>query len=154
MVAISTIVAPIIAGTLTIREYFTAYERVMPPITHAEIVEPRRERPGIVEKPWKNPAISASFGFKFFCVFSPSGSISATTSRIAVRYRPTPGASRFEEVSVTSSESCRRLQQSGWWSESAGKQAYGSCCRVPSGTAFSPDADWKSVPLNYETDRL
>ena len=69
MVAISTIVAPIIAGTLTIREYFTAYERVMPPITHAEIVEPRRERPGIVEKPWKNPAISASFGFKFFCVF-------------------------------------------------------------------------------------
>ena len=50
MVAISTIVAPIIAGTLTIREYFTAYERVMPPITHAEIVEPRRERPGIVEK--------------------------------------------------------------------------------------------------------
>ena len=67
MVAISTIVAPIIAGTLTIREYFTAYERVMPPITHAEIVEPRRERPGIVEKPWKNPAISASFGFKFFC---------------------------------------------------------------------------------------
>ena len=71
MVAISTIVAPIIAGTLTIREYFTAYERVMPPITHAEIVEPRRERPGIVEKPWKNPAISASFGFKFFCVFSP-----------------------------------------------------------------------------------
>ena len=73
MVAISTIVAPIIAGTLTIREYFTAYERVMPPITHAEIVEPRRERPGIVEKPWKNPAISASFGFKFFCVFSPSG---------------------------------------------------------------------------------
>ena len=95
MVAISTIVAPIIAGTLTIREYFTAYERVMPPITHAEIVEPRRERPGIVEKPWKNPAISASFGFKFFCVFSPSGSISATTSRIAVRYRPTPGASRF-----------------------------------------------------------
>ena len=47
MVAISTIVAPIIAGTLTIREYFTAYERVMPPITHAEIVEPRRERPGI-----------------------------------------------------------------------------------------------------------
>lgn len=77
MVAISTIVAPIIAGTLTIREYFTAYERVMPPITHAEIVEPRRERPGIVEKPWKNPAISASFGFKFFCVFSPSGSISA-----------------------------------------------------------------------------
>ena len=32
MVAISTIVAPIIAGTLTIREYFTAYERVMPPI--------------------------------------------------------------------------------------------------------------------------
>ena len=81
MVAISTIVAPIIAGTLTIREYFTAYERVMPPITHAEIVEPRRERPGIVEKPWKNPAISASFGFKFFCVFSPSGSISATTSR-------------------------------------------------------------------------
>ena len=101
MVAISTIVAPIIAGTLTIREYFTAYERVMPPITHAEIVEPRRERPGIVEKPWKNPAISASFGFKFFCVFSPSGSISATTSRIAVRYRPTPGASRFEEVSVT-----------------------------------------------------
>ena len=88
MVAISTIVAPIIAGTLTIREYFTAYERVMPPITHAEIVEPRRERPGIVEKPWKNPAISASFGFKFFCVFSPSGSISATTSRIAVRYRP------------------------------------------------------------------
>lgn len=99
MVAISTIVAPIIAGTLAIREYFTAYERVMPPITHAEIVEPRRERPGIVEKPWKNPAISASFGFKFFCVFSPSGSISATTSRIAVRYRPTPGASRFEEVS-------------------------------------------------------
>lgn len=96
MVAISTIVAPIIAGTLTIREYFTAYERVMPPITHAEIVEPRRESPGIVEKPWKNPAISASFGFKFFCVFSPSGSISATTSRIAVRYRPTPGASRFE----------------------------------------------------------
>ena len=83
MVASSTIVAPIIAGTLTIREYFTAYERVMPPITHAEIVEPRRERPGIVEKPWKNPAISASFGFKFFCVFSPSGSISATTSRIA-----------------------------------------------------------------------
>ena len=69
MVASSTIVAPIIAGTLTIREYFTAYERVMPPITHAEIVEPRRERPGIVEKPWKNPAISASFGFKFFCVF-------------------------------------------------------------------------------------
>ena len=67
MVASSTIVAPIIAGTLTIREYFTAYERVMPPITHAEIVEPRRERPGIVEKPWKNPAISASFGFKFFC---------------------------------------------------------------------------------------
>ena len=49
MVASSTIVAPIIAGTLTIREYFTAYERVMPPITHAEIVEPRRERPGIVE---------------------------------------------------------------------------------------------------------
>lgn len=71
MVAISTIVAPIIAGTLTIREYFTAYERVMPPITHAEIVEPRRESPGIVEKPWKNPAISASFGFKFFCVFLP-----------------------------------------------------------------------------------
>ena len=69
MVAISTIVAPIIAGTLTIREYFTAYERVMPPITHAEIVEPRRERPGIVEKPWKNPAISASFGFKFFLRF-------------------------------------------------------------------------------------
>lgn len=66
MVASSTIVAPIIAGTLTIREYFTAYERVMPPITHAEIVEPRRESPGIVEKPWKNPAISASFGFKFF----------------------------------------------------------------------------------------
>lgn len=70
MVAISTIVAPIIAGTLTIREYFTAYERVMPPITHAEIVEPRRERPGIVEKPWKNPAISASFGFKFSAFFS------------------------------------------------------------------------------------
>lgn len=50
MVAISTIVAPIIAGTLTIREYFTAYERVMPPITHAEIVEPRQERP----ESWKS----------------------------------------------------------------------------------------------------
>ena len=50
MVAISTIVAPIIAGTLTIREYFTAYERVMPPITHAEIVEPRREDP----ESWKS----------------------------------------------------------------------------------------------------
>mgnify|MGYP007027075305 CR=1 FL=1 len=119
------------------RVFHRRYERVMPPITHAEIVEPRRERPGIVEKPWKNPAISASFGFKFFCVFSPSGSISATTSRIAVRYRPTPGASRFEEVSVTSSESCRRLQQSGWCQKSAGKQAYGSCCRAPSGTASS-----------------
>ena len=111
MVAISTIVAPIIAGTLTIREYFTAYERVMPPITHAEIVEPRRERPGIVEKPWKNPAISASFGFKFFCVFSPSGSISATTSRIAVRYRGGQGDKALNHAADYSSRDGGQNQQ-------------------------------------------
>ena len=69
MVAISTIVAPIIAGTLTIREYFTAYERVMPPITHAEIVEPRRERPGIVEKALEESGNQCIFRLQIFLAF-------------------------------------------------------------------------------------
>ncbi len=69
MVAISTIVAPIIAGTLTIREYFTAYERVMPPITHAEIVEPRRERPGIVEKALEESGNQCIFRLQIFSAF-------------------------------------------------------------------------------------
>ena len=82
----SNIVAPIIAGTESRKENFTANSFLMPKSKLVEIVEPDLEIPGIIAKPCAIPIITAGNGDNFFF---PSKNLVEMRNK-AVVSNPTP----------------------------------------------------------------